>query len=128
MNNSYHIAFKSFYGEGTNNPTKLLALKYMLKLAMEMGVWDLQVFGNSPLVVNWILYTQYVHNIYLQGIGSHLKEIAGAFKIFRIVNIFRELKKSLDQLSKEGLQLQEGIICFITSRDNSLIEKREQLQ
>jgi len=49
---------------------ELLALKTLLKLALDLGVNNLQVYGDSSFVVNWMQGNQQLHNIDLQGIDA----------------------------------------------------------
>ena len=49
-----YISFKAGLGHGTNNYAELLGLKLLLKLALENNITNLQVFGDSQLVINWV--------------------------------------------------------------------------
>ena len=52
---SNHIQFKVGLVPWSNNLAVLLALKYLLKLALEKGISQVQVFVDPLLIINWML-------------------------------------------------------------------------
>jgi ribonuclease HI len=54
LSSNHNIAFKAGIGQETNNYCELMALKLTLQLAQEYGVTQLQIFGDSLLVIQWI--------------------------------------------------------------------------
>jgi ribonuclease HI len=127
FSDAHYITFKANSGRGTNNMAEFLALKTLLKLALDLGVNNLQVYGDSSFVVNWMQGNQQLHNIDLHGIGEDLKKLASAYISFRICHIFRELNQMANSLSKDGLVLPMGSILFTMVKDGISAERREDL-
>ena len=47
--------FKTGLGKGPNNMAKLFALKLLIKPALEKGEQNLQAFGDSSVIINWMV-------------------------------------------------------------------------
>ena len=60
-------------GEGTNNLTKLLSLKLSLLFSLEKGSKNIQIFGNSMLVLNYVKEVQQFHNVVLDALLGETK-------------------------------------------------------
>ena len=54
LSSDHSIPFKAGMGQDTNNFYEMMALKLVLKLAQEFGVTQLQIFGESMLVIKWM--------------------------------------------------------------------------
>jgi hypothetical protein len=65
-----------------------MALFYMLKFALGRGLKSLQVFGDSLLVINWMIEQVQIQNIGLLVVVEQLKEIARVFHDIRFSHIF----------------------------------------
>ena len=61
----HYITFKAGLGVGTNNYAELFALKLLLILALDKHISNIQVFGDSLLVINWITGKFIIHNLQL---------------------------------------------------------------
>ena len=83
-----------------------------MKLVVEEKVGDIQVFGDSSLVVNWMNGRDQLPSLHLQGIGKLLKKLEGVFNSLRICHIFIEQNEWGNVLSKEGLNIAADIMIF----------------
>jgi ribonuclease HI len=54
LSSNHSIYFKAGIGQETNNYCELMALKLVLRLAQEFGVSQIQIFGDSLLVIQWM--------------------------------------------------------------------------
>lgn len=109
LSDSHYYTLKANRSKRSNNIADLLALKFLLKLAYNNGVRDVQIYGDSLLVVSWMTGTQSINNVMLQALALHLKEIITVFKNCTIKSyIERELNEKVDTLSKEGLLMPRG--------------------
>jgi ribonuclease HI len=52
INNQYYFHVMYATKDGTNNQAKLYALRVLLKLTVEKGITQLQVYGDSKLIVD----------------------------------------------------------------------------
>jgi hypothetical protein len=48
------LKFKVGLGRGINIFSKLMALKLLLTLFVKKGITNIQIFGDSTMVVNWM--------------------------------------------------------------------------
>jgi hypothetical protein len=85
-----------------------MALKLLLLFAREKEVGDLQIFGDSMLVINWIRKTQRCHNILLSPLLDEIFRIIATFDSFSIWHVYKERNKEANGLSKEGMRLDFG--------------------
>ena len=97
-----------------------MALRTILKLSCDEEVQDLQVFGDSAMLIDFMNIKNFL-NINLHDIGSKIKQLAGAFNSFCICCIYREQNEWEDALSKEGLLL--TIETTIYNRNMNDVEK-----
>jgi len=56
-----------------------MALFLLLKFAVGRGISDLQVFGDSVFVINWMIGKAPIHNNFLSPLADQLKDISGLF-------------------------------------------------
>jgi hypothetical protein len=54
LSSNHCISFKAGIGQESNNYCELMELKLILQLAQEHGVSQLQIFGDSLLVIQWL--------------------------------------------------------------------------
>jgi hypothetical protein len=54
LSSNHCISFKAGIGQESNNYYELMALKLILQLAQEHGVSQIQIFGDSLLVIKWL--------------------------------------------------------------------------
>jgi ribonuclease HI len=53
LKENHRISFKAVVGEGTNNRAELYALWLLMRPAFEKGLEQLQILGDSKLVISW---------------------------------------------------------------------------
>lgn len=95
-------------GGGTNNETEFMVCKSLILYALEKGVTHLQVFGDSLLVINWLIQSQIFRNTKLQPLLDEILRLKLMFTSFSCAHIYREQNQITDCLSKEALQLDHG--------------------
>jgi ribonuclease HI len=54
FSHNHFLSFKAGTGRSTNNHNKLTTLKLVLILAIEKGITQIQVLGDSLLVIKWM--------------------------------------------------------------------------
>ena len=86
----------------SNNIAKGLALREMLKLALEENITNILMHGDSEIRVDFMNGRNILHNNNLQGIEKCLEKLDGDFNTFHIVHIFKEQNCKVDVLSKKG--------------------------
>ena len=92
-------------GHCTNTKAELAALHLVLKLAINNNITQLQVYGDSKMVVDWVNRKIQINAPHLQQLLKAIKRLLEFFTGFRIAYIERELNMEEDGLSKLALLL-----------------------
>ena len=79
----------------------------ILKVAINNNISQLQVFGDSKMVVDWVNWKIQINAPHLQQLLSAIRKLLEFFTGFRISHIYRELNMEADGLSKQALLLVE---------------------
>ena len=69
---------------------------------------QLQVFGDSKMVVDWVNMKIQINAPHLQQLMKAIERLLEFFIGFRIAHIYRELNMEVDDLSKLALLLDPG--------------------
>lgn len=93
----------SYLAHGTNNEAEYTGLILGLEKALELGVQEMKIEGDSSLVVNQIQGIWRVKEPRLVNYNQKAKALYNQFKTKSITHIPREENKDADLLSKEGI-------------------------
>lgn len=102
---NHYISFSARLGNGTNNFVKIMALKLLLTLAKDRRMDQIQVFGDSKVIINWINGIYHVKSLLLMPIKDMIDRLGHTFIHISITHVYREYNLELDILSKAGLLL-----------------------
>jgi ribonuclease HI len=78
-----------------------MALRFLLKCALENNVKCIKIFGDSNLIINLMKGRVQLHNIMCGQIGDQLKEVADSFESILFTHVLQELNEDADSISKE---------------------------
>lgn len=92
-----------FIGFATNNQAEYLALIHGIRNAYELGIQNLQIQGDSLLIVNQIKGLWKIKDSKLATLHQQAKEILSKFTSYSIEHIPRYLNTEADLLSKEAI-------------------------
>jgi len=95
-------------GEGTNNYAEILSLKMLLVFAIEHGVKNISIYGDSMNIINWTKGTQRCINLNLENLLEDILMLKSSFEYFTCHHIYRSQNQEADQESKKGLLLGSG--------------------
>jgi ribonuclease HI len=112
----YHLVYRWIFncGEGTNTRAKLLGVWETLTLATHLSIHELQVLGDSKVVIEWMNEKGRIQasaNTFNKSV-LHEKELIKHFQEISFAHIFREFNNEADFLSKQAIQEPEGRITF----------------
>jgi len=93
-----------------NNLAEITALWSLLYWALHLNIKELRVFGDSLLVINWILGKCINKARNLSHRCNRIKEQIKSFDLIKFEHIYREHNMVADSLSKKGLDCAEGIL------------------
>jgi ribonuclease HI len=85
-----------------------MALKLVLRLAQEFGVSQIQIFGDSLLVIQWLCKETTLRNFTLQPLYDDVQLLMTTFSHISLSHIYRDKNMIVDGLSKDGLGLDRG--------------------
>ena len=86
-----------------------MALKLLLLFAIQKGCRDLQVFGDSLVIINW---DNEIHRCQISlflPLPEDVVRIKSLFDNISCSHIYRERNQMEDKLSKEAMQLDFGL-------------------
>lgn len=99
LTNLEQITFKLGLGIATDNKTELLAASTLLDSEWENGIQDLNLYGDSKIIVGWLNGSLHTSSIHPRVSIRDIRENIQLFISFSITHIFRELKTLLRKLS-----------------------------
>lgn len=105
---AHFIKFKVGLGRGTNNFAEIMAVKLALSLAIEKAACEVQVYGDSQVVIKWMTGKFTCRNFILQPILAEIQTLKSSFQMISFHHIFRERNIQVDGLLKDGLQMDLG--------------------
>ena len=94
-----------FIGNKTNNQSEYSALILGLKEALSRNIKQLQVYGDSLLVINQVTGQFKVKNVQLQELYKEAINLIGKFDYIVFNHVYREFNKRADQLSNLALEV-----------------------
>jgi ribonuclease HI len=109
-----HTTYKWTFncGPGTNTREKLLGVWETLILASRLYITELQVFGDSRIVIDWLNNKGNLQVISLDCWKERIRDLNKNFSSINFSHIYRDYNKEADLLSKQALQMQEGKIAY----------------
>ena len=101
LKNDHYITFKAGLGVGSNNFAELSALKLLIILALNKQILNIEFFGDSMLVINWISGKFRIHNLQLAQILQEVNILSDLFEQADFKHIYRERNTLADKLANE---------------------------
>ena len=90
-------------GAGTKNYGELLSLKLLLQFALEKGCRNLQIFGDSLIIINWVNKIQHCRTLSLNTLYEEVTRLWTFFYHISCRHVYREWNAVAYHLSKEGV-------------------------
>ena len=104
------MMIKYAMGQATNNKAELSALWATLKVARSTQIQDIQIFGDSIVVVDWANGKNIIRAPHLQHLLAEIQTLKSMFKRISFAHIYRELNAEVYSLSKQALAYQLGLM------------------
>ena len=95
-------------GTGSNNFAEIIDLKLLLTLALENHISNLQIFGDSQLVINWVTSKFRMYNSLLSQVLREVIRISDMFERVEYKHIYQERNSKVDVLAKDGATIPDG--------------------
>jgi ribonuclease HI len=99
-------------GPGTNTRAELLGVWATLHLASRLNIEDIQIIGDSKIVIDWLNNKGKLQVSSLLGWMDRVRELHTTFRHISYKHTLREHNKEVDALSKTALQKQVGLFTY----------------
>ena len=96
-----------YIGKKTNNQSEYSALILGLNEAISRNITELQVYGDSLLVINQVTGQFKVNNILLKELHKEVIKLTKSFHYIAFNHVYRDKNKRADQLSNMALDIEE---------------------
>jgi ribonuclease HI len=110
-------------GVGMNTKVEMLGLWTLLTLDLKLGMGCFHVFGDSQVVINWILGKGEIRSIAHQHWGQRILDCLDAFDKIGFSHIYRELNIEADKMSKRALTSSPGIYYYKELKDGEVVSR-----
>jgi ribonuclease HI len=97
-------------GQKSNNQAELLGLIKACLIAREKGIKDLQVFGDSEIIIKNLNTESRFSNASLNKTLDRLKRVLLGFNSCKFYHILRMSNSEADQLANKGNTLMKGLL------------------
>ena len=94
----------------TNNMAELTALWCLLYWAQTLHIKEMRIFGDSLLIIDWLLGKAVINAHNLTHRCYRIKELIKQFDLLNFEHIYRVHNMEADSLSKKGIGCPEGIL------------------
>lgn len=108
LNNSHSFKLKSGLGQGSNSFVEFYSLKLLLLFALEHGCRQLQIFGDSKIIIAWFNQKSICLTHTLRNLFEEVIMLKAQFDYNYCQHIYRERNAISDKLSKEGALQNRG--------------------
>lgn len=102
LSDSHYYYLRLGLGPGTNNHAELITLRHLLYFALSKNCRQLQIFGDSKIVIDWVNYKSICHAYSLKHILEEIVFFKTHFDQITVSHIYRERNTTADRLSKEA--------------------------
>ena len=100
--------------EGTNTKVELMGVWDTLTLANLCNIQNLQILGDSKVVIDWLNHKGELQAIDIEGWKHRTMELTTLFQGICFHHIIRQFNKEVDRLSKQALLEPKGRLTYFT--------------
>lgn len=111
-------------GKGTNTKSELLALWGLLYFASMKKIKDLQVLGDSKVIIDWALDKHNIHILELDPWLVRVKSLVSQFRELKFLHIYRAYNMEAVDLSKKAISAGNGLIFWEEFKEDCLKDSR----
>jgi ribonuclease HI len=108
--NGIKVQFSWGLGMKSNNQAELLGLTKACLIAREEGIKDIQVFGDSEIIIKNIITKTRFRNASLNKSLDRLNRVLIDFNSYKLYHVLRRSNREADQLASNGSTLMKGML------------------
>ena len=109
-NEILELSYSLGIGEDTNNIEEALALWKGLYQAKAMNITEINVFGDSWIVIQDLITNRHPNNMRLEKIHKKIKFLMKSFHNIKIFHNLCELNREVDKVANETIPLDKGTL------------------
>jgi ribonuclease HI len=99
-------------GAGSNTKAELLGVWATLLLATRHNILELQVMGDSKIIIDWLNNKGKLQVIALECWKDRITDLIKAFTQISFSHVYRETNEEVDTLSKNALTRLTGVLTY----------------
>jgi ribonuclease HI len=99
-------------GEGTNTKAELMGAWAALFIAKQLDISDIQLFGDSKVIIEWLRKKANLRAINIEGWKSKITNLVATFRIINFQHIYKDKNMEADFLSKKSLTTVSGRLFY----------------
>jgi ribonuclease HI len=84
----------------------------MLTLANYLNIQNIQILGDSKVVIDWLNHKGHLHSTAIEGWKQRTMELSSSFQGICWQHIYRDFNKEVDLLSKKALMEPRGRLSY----------------
>ena len=96
--------------QASNNKAELSALWATLKVAKSAQIQEIQIYGDSKVVIDWANEKSTIRALHLEHLLEEIQTLKLSFRRISCGHVYRELNMEADALSKQALAYQPGLM------------------
>jgi hypothetical protein len=96
---------------------ELLGVWALLSLAIRLHIYDLQVVGDSKIIIDWLNRKCDLQVMGLAFWKDRIKALILEFSALDFSHTYRDFNQEADELSKQALELPEGRLTYFQMED-----------
>jgi hypothetical protein len=104
-------------GPGTNTREELLGVWPLLSLVIFLHIYDLQVVGDSKIIIDWLNRKCDLQVLGLAFWKDRIKALILEFLALDFSHTYRAFNQEADELSKQALEHPEGRLTYLQMED-----------
>ena len=97
-------------GQASNNKGELSALWASLKVAKSTHIQEIQIYGDSKVVIDWANEKSTIRAPHLEHLLAEIQTLKLIFRQISFHHVYRELNMEADALSKQELAYQPSLM------------------
>jgi ribonuclease HI len=110
-------------GPGTNNRAELLGVWVTLFLASRLHLTELQIIGDSKIIIDWCNGRGRLQILALDGWKEKIRELSTHFGVITFIHAYKEFNMEADDLSKKALKDQHQHRVLFTTHSGKRTTK-----
>jgi len=112
LSEKHYFYLKLGEGYGSDTRAELIALWALLLFAKGRGIRQIQIMGDSKVVIDWLCGQSLLNNLLFKPWKKRIQDLQESYEDIIINHTYKVYNHKEDFLSKEALGLDDGLLVF----------------